>query len=175
MPGITYKFENQHLTTFEDNFRFMGEQPFTIYFDLETTYGKRQIQYIDGSEKNMCPVSYCFIVAFHPALHLERITILRSFNDSFARLNDISYLPDEMIRYFDRITTKQLQSFAEDVLKKKNYYSLIEMFNCKLKFVIDIGKKWVSEKYLRKHSSLEMCSKQEWKKTSRSILGRQSV
>ena len=81
MPGITYKFENQHLTTFEDNFRFMGAQPLTIYFDLEKTCGKKQFQHIDGSEKNMYPLSYCFIVAFHSALCLERITILRSVND----------------------------------------------------------------------------------------------
>ena len=121
IPGITYKFENQHLT-FEDNFRFMGEQPFTIYFDLEKACDKKQFQHIDGSEKNVYPLSYCFVVAFHSALCLERITVLRSFNDLFGSLNDISYLPDKMIRYFDPITAKQLQSSAEDVLKKKNYY-----------------------------------------------------
>ena len=42
MPGVTYKFENQHLTTFEDNFRFMGELPFTVYFDLEATCGHKE-------------------------------------------------------------------------------------------------------------------------------------
>ena len=40
MPGLVYKFENQNISTFEDNVKFMGELPLTIYFDLETTCGK---------------------------------------------------------------------------------------------------------------------------------------
>ena len=146
MPGILYKFENHHTTTFEDNFRFMGEQPFAVSFDLETTCGKKEFYNIKKSEKNMYPVSYCFIVAFHPSLNLERITVLRSFNDSFEQLNDISYLTDEMIRYFDPITAKQLQGCANDVYGENNYFSLMKMFNCELKFVIDICRKWTAER-----------------------------
>ena len=90
----------------------------------------------------MYPVSYCFLVAFHLSLDLNKITVvLRSFSDSFEQLNDISYLSDKVIRYFDPITAKQLQACADDVLKKKNYISLMEMFNFKLKFVMDICKK----------------------------------
>ena len=90
----------------------------------------------------MYPVSYCFLVAFLLSLDLNKITVvLRSFSDSFEQLNDISYLSDKVIRYFDPITAKQLQACADDVLKKKNYISLMEMFNFKLKFVIDICKK----------------------------------
>ena len=119
IPGIVYKFENQHITTFEDNFRFMGEQPFAIYFDLETTCGKKEFYNVEKSDNGMYPVYYCFIVAFHPSLDLDKITVLRSFNDSFEQLNDISYLPNEMIRYFDHITVKQLQACTKDVLRKK--------------------------------------------------------
>ena len=39
--GILYKFNNQHLTTFEDNFKLLDNLPFYIYFDLETTSGKK--------------------------------------------------------------------------------------------------------------------------------------
>ena len=39
-PGVVYSFNNRHLTTFEDNFKLMGDQPFSAYFDLETTCGK---------------------------------------------------------------------------------------------------------------------------------------
>ena len=38
------------------------------------------------------------------------------------------------------------------------------MFNCELKFVIDICKKWSTEKFIRKNSALDMRSKQEYKK-----------
>ena len=82
MPGIIHNFANQHIKTFEDNFRFMGEQPFAVYFDSETTFGRKEFYNVEKSEKSMYSVSYCFIVAFHPALNLERITVLRSFNDS---------------------------------------------------------------------------------------------
>ena len=61
MPGIVYKSENQHITTFEDNFRFMGEQPFAIYFDLETTCGKKEFYNDEKSDTKMYPVSYCFV------------------------------------------------------------------------------------------------------------------
>ena len=164
VPGIVYKFENQHITTFEDNFRFLGEQPFAVCFDLETTCGKKEFYNFEKSETKMYPVSYCFIVTFHSSLDLDKITVLRSFNDSFNRLNYISYLSDEMIGYFNPITAKQLQGCAEDVLQKKNCFSLMEMFTCELKFVIDICKKWTTEKFMRKNSALEMRSKQEYKK-----------
>ena len=67
-------------------------------------------------------MSYCFLVAFHPSLHLNKITVLSSFNDSFEQLNDITYLSDEMIKHFDPITAKQLQACADYVLKKKELY-----------------------------------------------------
>ena len=86
----------------------------------------------------MYPVSYCFVVAFNPSLSVKRITVIRIFNHTYEQLNDISYLTDEMIRFFDPITAKQLQDCAEAVHRKKERYSLIEMFSCKLKFVIDI-------------------------------------
>ena len=63
-----------------------------------------------------------------------------------------------MITYFDPITAKQLQGCVEAVYKK-DYFSFMEMFNCKLKFAIDICKKWTSEKFFRKNYSLDMFSK----------------
>ena len=53
MPGITYKFENQHILTFEDNFRFMDEFQFAIYFDLETRCGKKIFEKIYNGDKKM--------------------------------------------------------------------------------------------------------------------------
>ena len=40
----------------------------------------------------------------------------------------------------------------------------MEMFNCKFKFAIDICKKWMTEKLMRKNSRLDMRSKQQYKK-----------
>ena len=41
MSRIIYKFNDQNVQTFEDNYKFMGEVPFSIYFDFETTCGKK--------------------------------------------------------------------------------------------------------------------------------------
>ena len=72
-PGITYKFNNEHLTTFEENFKLLGDLPFTVYFDLETTCGKKLYEDFSNPTKNMCPVSYCFVIAFNPSLYLNKI------------------------------------------------------------------------------------------------------
>ena len=61
MPGIVYKFENQHITTFEGNFRFLSEQPFAVYFDLETTCGKKEFYNVEKSGKKYVP---CFLLFY---------------------------------------------------------------------------------------------------------------
>ena len=35
--GITYSFENGQTITFQDNFKYLGDVAFTVYFDFETT------------------------------------------------------------------------------------------------------------------------------------------
>ena len=73
----------------------MCDVPFSIYFDFETTSGKNCTLY---------PISYAFAVPIHPKLNIEKIYIVRSFNHTFDQLNDVSYLPDEMLPYFDTLT-----------------------------------------------------------------------
>ena len=146
LSGIIYKFENQNIQTFFDNMKFMGDIPFSIYFDLEVTTGKK-IYNLD-EDATLYPVSYAFVVTFHPFLNIEKIPIFRSFNHTFEQLNDVSYLSDEMLPYIDPITTRQLRNCAAAVFNKKKKYSLIEMFSCKLKFVIDLLKSGLQKNIL---------------------------
>ena len=37
--GITYPFDNGQIITFQDNFKYLGNISFTVYFDFETTTG----------------------------------------------------------------------------------------------------------------------------------------
>ena len=37
--GITYCFNNGEIISFKDNFKYLGDVPFTVYFDFETTTG----------------------------------------------------------------------------------------------------------------------------------------
>ena len=108
LPGIIYKFENQNISSFEDNFRFMGQLPFAVYFDLETPCRKKVFENMESSDRKMYPVSYCFVNAYHPSLKLNSVSVVRSFSHSFEELNDISYLNQEMIKFFDLITARQL-------------------------------------------------------------------
>ena len=90
-PGVVYSFNNRHLTTFEDNFKLMGDQPFSVYFDLETTCGKDNYV-LDSDEdhlRDMYVISYCFIVTFYKSYPLDKITVVRSFNDSFVDLANL--------------------------------------------------------------------------------------
>ena len=36
--GITYSFDNGQIITFQDNFRYLGGVPFTVYFDFEKNH-----------------------------------------------------------------------------------------------------------------------------------------
>ena len=130
-PGIVYKFNNQHLTTFEDNFKLMGDQPFSVYFGLETTCGKTNFALdLDDDSADMYVVSYCFIIAFHKTYSLSKITVLRSFNDTFVDLADLSCLSNEMLELRDNATTSQLYNCIQNVVSKKTRYALMEMLCC---------------------------------------------
>lgn len=37
--GIVYSFENGKIISFQDNFKYLGDIPFTVYFDFNTTTG----------------------------------------------------------------------------------------------------------------------------------------
>ena len=78
MPGILYKFENQNIQTFFDNMKFMADFPFSIYFDFETTTGKKVYNFEEDA--SLYPVSYALVVAFHPSLNIEILSVVRSFN-----------------------------------------------------------------------------------------------
>ena len=113
---------------------------------------------------SMYPVSYAFVVAFNSDLKLEKIFVVRSFNDSFDQFNGVGYLSSEILQYFDPITARQSRECEESVFIKKEKFSLGEMFSCELKFVIDILKKWLIEKIFQRFDKLDMLSKQSFKR-----------
>ena len=34
--GITYSFDNSEIIDYQDNFKYIGDLPFAVYFDFET-------------------------------------------------------------------------------------------------------------------------------------------
>ena len=98
----------------------MGDLPFPIYFDFETTSGKKIYNFEEDCSLYL--VSYSFVVAFHPCLNLEKIFLVGSFNHSFEFLVDVGYLSEEMLLYFDPITARQLKDCAIAVFNKKERF-----------------------------------------------------
>ena len=37
IPGVVYNFNTQNLVTYENNIKYKGDLPMTLYFDFETT------------------------------------------------------------------------------------------------------------------------------------------
>ena len=132
----------------------MGDQPFSVYFHLETTCGKSKLFVQDEDQvTDMYAVSYCLIIYFRQSFSLNKIAIVRSFNDSLEELADISSVPHKMLEFRDSVTTSQLLSCIQNVAAKKTHHALIEMFCCELKFLVDICKKFIRDKF---NTSLEL-------------------
>ena len=66
--GITYCFENGDVISFQDNFKYLRNVPFTVYFDFETTTGDAVF-----FNPKMFTISYCQIYTFHPSLILKKL------------------------------------------------------------------------------------------------------
>ena len=106
MPGVIYKFENQNLVSFEDDFQYLGNLPFVAQFHFGTTIGSSLRNYLDDVE--MYLILCClFFFAFHSKLDIEQIVIVKSFQHTLDELNDISYFKSEMIDEVDPIIANQ--------------------------------------------------------------------
>ena len=55
--------------------KFMGDIPFSIYFDLKTTTGKKVYNFDEDAA--LYSVSYAFIVTFHRPLTLKKYLLLK--------------------------------------------------------------------------------------------------
>ena len=93
--GITYCFDSEEIICFLDNFKYLGDAPFTVYFDFETTTGDSVF-----FEPKMFVVSYCQMYSFHPSLNLEKIVIFRSFQQSAEEIYDLSHFRQEHVAFF---------------------------------------------------------------------------
>ena len=54
--GITYSFDNAQIIDYQDNYKYMGDVSFSVYFDFETTT-EDAVFFVS----KMFVVSYCMI------------------------------------------------------------------------------------------------------------------
>ena len=79
--GITYSFDNSQIIDYQDNFKYMGDVPFSVYFDFETTTGDAAF-----FDSKMYIVSYCLIFTLNKSLNMDKIVIYRSFQQTLQQL-----------------------------------------------------------------------------------------
>ena len=130
--------------TYEDNLKYIGDVPFSVCADFETTAPNSDFT---SSENNtMFAVSYALVFAWHPKLNLPRQCVFRGFNHSIEQLADMSYLTAEQLALRKQTTAEQFRDVVIEVNEKKNKNTIAELFNIELKFACDILQKWFNFK-----------------------------
>ena len=84
--GFSYSFDNDKIINYQDNFNKIGDLPFAIYYDFETTTGSTVF-----FDAKMYVVSYCIVVAFHPSLNLPHLFIYRAYDQTKEELESVSF------------------------------------------------------------------------------------
>ena len=143
-PGVVYDFDLKNIVTFEDNLKYRGVVPFSVYADFETTAPTDD--YLNPENKQMFAVSYSLIFAWHPKLSLPRQTVVRGYNHSLDELSDMTYLTSEQLAMRNQRTLHQLRDVIIDVHLRKRKNLIVEMFNIELKFARDILMCWFNNK-----------------------------
>ena len=132
ISGIVYKFENNKIISFQGNFKYMRDLPFTAYFDSEITTGDDIM-----NNPKIFVISYCQIYAFHPDLKLNKIVTFRSFQQNAEGIYRLDHFSQEHVRFFHAVTFSQMKDAATNVSIKQKSTSLSELFSIELKFTID--------------------------------------
>ena len=130
--GITYSFDNNQIIDYQDNYKYMGDLPFSVYFDFEATTGNAVF-----FDSKMFVMSNCLIFSFNSALNFEKTVIFRSFQQSATELYDIGCFKQDHVQFSDQVTLKQLKDAASAVAFRDSCTSLAEMFSAELKFTVD--------------------------------------
>ena len=143
-PRVVYDFTLKNIVTFEENLKYYGDLPFSVYADFETTAPTQD--HLTPENKKMFAVSYSLIFAWHPKLNLPRQMVVRGYNHTLDELSNLEYLTAEKLALRNQTTTHQLKDCVVNVLSKRRKNALVEMFNVELKFASDILMSWFRRK-----------------------------
>ena len=143
-PGVVYNFDLKNIVTFEENVKYKGDVPFSVYADFETSVPTGD--HLNPENKQMFAVSYSLIFAWHPKLSLPRQAVVRGYNHSLDELSDVTYLTSEQLAMRNQTTLRQLKDAVLDVHSRKRKNAIVEMFNIELKFACDILMLWFKNK-----------------------------
>ena len=134
----------QNIVSFEDNLKYIGDVPFSVYADFETAAPNSD--FLCPENDTMYPVSYTLVFAWHPKLNLPRQFVVRGFNHSLNQLADMSYLRQEQLALRKQTTAEQLRDTVLAVHEGKSKNAIAELFNIELKFACDLLNKWFNHR-----------------------------
>ena len=155
--GVLYNFSNQCLISYQDNCHTKGDVPFVVYFDFETTAPTDNC--LDPEQKKMFVVSFVMIVAFHPALKLDRVIIYRSFEHSIEQLTTLDYFSREQITFLEPHLINVLKDMALQVSKRKCKNSVGKMLSIESALVKKTLLKWFDAKFKRQFEKINLVQK----------------
>ena len=107
----------------------------------------------------MFVVSYVMIVAFHPALKVDRIIIYRSFAHSIKQLTTLDYFSREQITFIEPHLINMLKDMAFEVSKRKCKNSVGQMFSIESALVKKTLLKWFNAKFKRQFDEIDPIQK----------------
>ena len=84
--GFTFYFDNGKIIDYQDHYKNLGDVPFSVYYDFETTTGS--VVFFDAK---MYVISYCIVIAFHPDLKFPRLIIYRNYEQSTEKSTSLSH------------------------------------------------------------------------------------
>ena len=146
--GFTFSFDNGKIVDYQDHYRNLGDLPFSICYDFETTIGS-----VVFFNAKMYVVSCCMVVAFHPDLKIPRLVIFQSYDQDQNALTSLSHFLALEFNFFgdpenfNKTTLTQLETAAFLVQKREKNTALAEMFSIELKFTTDCLKNWFAKKH----------------------------
>ena len=116
---------------------------------------KWQKIYNFDDDASIYPISYAFVVAFHPSLNVDSLwcEVLITCSNNWI-VSVIVWMK------CSSILIPQPYNSWETAHKQ---FLLSKIFSCKLKFVADLLKKWLAKKYFRRYKELDFLSKQKFK------------
>ena len=116
---IAYKFEPRNIISFQDNFSYLGDLSFVVYFDYKMIT-------IDSifNDKKIFVLTYSQIYAFHPDLNLDIIVIFCSFQQKRDEIYSLNHFSEQHVKYFNKATFKQLKDLVTSVLNRRKSASL---------------------------------------------------
>ena len=141
--GSNFTFDNGKIINYQDNFKKIGDLPFSVYYDFETTTSSVDFFYV-----KTYVISYCIIVAFHPDLNLPHWFIYRAYDQTKDEIESLIHFDVVQADFFNfkknhnLKTSKQLQNVILAVKNRSRETALAEMFNIELKFTIDCLRFW---------------------------------